>query len=60
MLHIVDLDGAATGCPKNLEILKEIIAKEIVRREMLSDIFYSIALGDSPRVVEERVANHKA
>ena len=40
--------------------LKEIIAKEIVRREMLSDIFYSIALGDSPRVVEERVANHKA
>ncbi|MBC3860672.1 flagellar motor protein [Undibacterium jejuense] len=39
--------------------LKEIISKEIVRREMLSDIFYSIALGDSPRVVEERVANHK-
>ncbi|MFZ6848450.1 flagellar motor protein [Undibacterium sp. RuRC25W] len=39
--------------------LKEIIAKEVVRREMLSDIFYSIALGDSPRVVEERVANHK-
>jgi len=39
--------------------LKEIIAKEIVRREMLADIFYSIALGDSPRVVEERVANHK-
>ncbi|MFZ6693534.1 flagellar motor protein [Undibacterium sp. SXout20W] len=39
--------------------LKEIIGKEVVRREMLSDIFYSIALGDSPRVVEERVANHK-
>jgi len=39
--------------------LKEIIGKEIVRREMLSDIFYSISLGDSPRVVEERVANHK-
>lgn len=40
--------------------LKEIIGREITRREMLSDIFYSIALGDSPRVVEERVANHKS
>ncbi|MDY7537995.1 flagellar motor protein [Undibacterium sp. RTI2.1] len=39
--------------------LKEIIHREVVRREMLSDIFYSIALGDSPRVIEERLANHK-
>ncbi|MFZ6845214.1 flagellar motor protein [Undibacterium sp. RuTC16W] len=39
--------------------LKEIISSEVTRREMLSDIFYSIALGDSPRVVEERLANHK-
>ena len=39
--------------------LKEIIHREVVRREMLSDIFLSIALGDSPRVVEERLANHK-
>ncbi|MEB0138793.1 MULTISPECIES: flagellar motor protein [unclassified Undibacterium] len=39
--------------------LKEIIAKEITRREMLCDIFYSIALGDSPRVVEERVAYYR-
>ncbi|MET3117523.1 chemotaxis protein MotA [Undibacterium sp. GrIS 1.8] len=39
--------------------LKEIVHREVVRREMLSDIFYSIAFGDSPRVVEERLANHK-
>nr|WP_234030648.1 flagellar motor protein [Undibacterium sp. 14-3-2] len=38
--------------------LKEIIGREITRREMLSDIFYSIAVGDSPRIVEERVDNH--
>lgn len=39
--------------------LKEIIGREVTRREMLSDIFYSIALGDSPRVVEERLTNHR-
>ena len=39
--------------------LKEIVHREVVRREMLSDIFYSIAFGDSPRVLEERLANHK-
>ncbi len=38
--------------------LKEIIAREVTRREMLADIFFSIAIGDSPRVIEERVANH--
>jgi chemotaxis protein MotA len=40
--------------------LKEIIGREITRREMLSDIFYSIAVGDSPRIVEERVDNHSS
>jgi len=40
--------------------LKEIIGREITRREMLSDIFYSIALGDSPRIVEERVDNRSS
>jgi chemotaxis protein MotA len=39
--------------------LKEIIGREVVRREMLADIFYSIAQGDSPRIVEERLSNHK-
>jgi chemotaxis protein MotA len=40
--------------------LKEIIGREITRREMLSDIFYSIAVGDSPRIVEERVDNYSS
>jgi chemotaxis protein MotA len=40
--------------------LKEIVGKEVVRREMLADIFYSIAQGDSPRIVEERLSNHKS
>lgn len=39
--------------------LKEIINHEVVRREMLADIFYSIAQGDSHRVVEERLSNHR-
>lgn len=39
--------------------LKDIVGREIVRREMLADIFYSIAQGDSLRIVEERVANHR-
>jgi chemotaxis protein MotA len=39
--------------------LKEIVGREVVRREMLADIFYSIAQGDSPRIVEERLSNHK-
>jgi chemotaxis protein MotA len=40
--------------------LKEIVGKEVVRREMLTDIFYSIAQGDSPRIVEERLSNHRS
>ncbi|CAN5849927.1 flagellar motor protein [soil metagenome] len=39
--------------------LKEIVGREVIRREMLADIFYSIAQGDSPRIVEERLLNHK-
>lgn len=39
--------------------LKEIVGKEVVRREMLTDIFCSIAQGDSPRIVEERLSNHR-
>lgn len=39
--------------------LKEVVSREVTRREMLADIFYSIAQGDSPRVVEERLSNHK-
>jgi chemotaxis protein MotA len=39
--------------------LKEMVGREVVRREMLADIFYSIAQGDSPRIVEERLSNHR-
>jgi chemotaxis protein MotA len=39
--------------------LKDIVNREVVRREMLADIFYSIAQGDSTRIVEERVLNHR-
>ena len=39
--------------------MKDVVAREIIRREMLADIFLSIAQGDSPRVVEERVANFR-
>ncbi|HTD05372.1 flagellar motor protein [Undibacterium sp.] len=39
--------------------LKEIVLREVTRREMLADIFFSIALGDSTRLVEERLANHR-
>ncbi len=39
--------------------LKEIVGTEVVRREMLTDIFFSIAQGDSPRIVEERLSNHR-
>jgi chemotaxis protein MotA len=39
--------------------LKEIVGTEVVRREMLADIFFSIAQGDSPRIVEERLSNHR-
>jgi chemotaxis protein MotA len=38
---------------------KEIVGREVVRREMLADIFFSIAQGDSPRIIEERISNHK-
>ncbi|WP_339937330.1 flagellar motor protein [Undibacterium luofuense] len=39
--------------------LKDIIVREVTRREMLVDIFYSIAVGDGPHVVEERVASNR-
>ena len=38
--------------------LKSIIADEVHRREMLCDVFCSIANGDNPRVLEERIASY--
>jgi chemotaxis protein MotA len=39
--------------------LKEIVTREVTRREMLCDIYYSISSGDSPRLVEERLGEHR-
>lgn len=35
--------------------LKTIIAQEVAKREMIAEMFYSIASGDNPRVVQERL-----
>ena len=39
--------------------LKEQVGKDIERREMLADIFYSIASGENSRVIEERVTSYE-
>jgi chemotaxis protein MotA len=39
--------------------LKAIIADEVMRREMLTDVFCSVANGDNARVVEERMLAYK-
>lgn len=35
--------------------LKAIIAHEVTKREMIADLFFSIASGDNPRVIQERL-----
>lgn len=35
--------------------LKTIISNEVAKREMLTEMFYSIACGDNPRVIQERL-----
>ncbi|PRC91849.1 flagellar motor protein [Solimicrobium silvestre] len=39
--------------------LKEIVTRDIEKKEMLADIFYSIAAGENSRVIEERVVNYE-
>ncbi len=39
--------------------LKEQISREIANKEMLADIFFSIASGENSRVIEERVTNYE-
>ncbi len=39
--------------------LKTIIAREVARREMLAEVFSSIASGDNPRVVQERLTAYR-
>ena len=39
--------------------LKEQVARDIEQREMLADIFYSIAAGENSRVIEERITGYE-
>jgi chemotaxis protein MotA len=39
--------------------LKTIVSVEVARREMMADVFFSIASGDSARVIEERVLAYR-
>lgn len=39
--------------------LKAIVAQEVARREMMVDIFLSIAGGDNSRVIQERIAAYR-
>ena len=38
--------------------LKAMVAREVMRREMLADAFGCIASGDNPRLIEERMATY--
>jgi len=35
--------------------LKTIIGQQVTKREMIADLFYSIACGDNPRLIQERL-----
>jgi len=39
--------------------LKEIVSSEVAKKEMLVDVFFSIAAGENARVIEELVAGLK-
>ncbi|HCY62952.1 MAG TPA: flagellar motor protein [Oxalobacteraceae bacterium] len=39
--------------------LKSLLAREVAQREMLIAAFFGIALGDNPRVIEERMSAHR-
>ena len=38
--------------------LKAIVNQEVVKREILADVFAGIAFGDNPRVIEERMGSY--
>lgn len=40
--------------------LKSIVAQEVIWREMLSDAFFGIAIGDSPVVIQERLSAYRS
>ncbi|TCS39153.1 chemotaxis protein MotA [Paucimonas lemoignei] len=39
--------------------LKSLLAREVAQREMLIAAFFGIALGDNPRVIQERMSAHR-
>lgn len=39
--------------------LKSIITQEVMQREMLIDAFFGIALGDNPRIIQERMRAYR-
>jgi chemotaxis protein MotA len=39
--------------------LKAIVSAQVARREMMADVFFSIASGDNARVIEERLAAYR-
>jgi chemotaxis protein MotA len=39
--------------------LKTIVSDEVARREMLADVFLSLASGDNPRIIKERMAAYR-
>lgn len=39
--------------------LKAIVAREINKRDMIADALFGIALGDNPRVIEERISAYR-
>ena len=40
--------------------LKSLLAQEVAQREMLIAAFFGIALGDNPRVIQERMSAHRS
>lgn len=39
--------------------LKEQVARDVEKKEMLADVFFSIAAGENARVIEERITGHE-
>lgn len=39
--------------------LKSLLAQEVAQREMLIGAFFGIALGDNPRIIQERMSAHR-
>jgi chemotaxis protein MotA len=38
--------------------LKAMVGREVVKREMIADVFCAIAMGENPRIIEERLSTY--